>query len=186
MFVRLFLHQRENCVDLSGCKLDILTSWHARAEPSVSMVTRSSLFLWVSSNVSVKLFLAVLTTIQTQTHARTHARTRRFFFHPTCPCCFFYLVFSPLPLHSSLHYCSSSLKKNPGALSTQLHVFFLFFYMSTATYLWFTYSVYSTLYKPCTGSTARPQMQHFYWSPNMLTLIALCEVVLTLHLCFTS
>lgn len=95
---------------LSEYKLDTPMSSLAKDELSVSMVTRSSLSYGYPLTSLWSYFLLYSRPYR---HTHTHTCVRRhtlpnahrFSFHPPCPCCFFYHIFSPLPLCSILHHC---------------------------------------------------------------------------------
>lgn len=110
-------------------------------------------------------------------HAHTHTHTHRFLSTLRVPVAFFYLVTSPLPLPINLLYCFLSWK-----ILSQRSCFQCLSLICTLSlfscFLIHVQYMYSTLYKPCTGSTTHPQMHYFFITlPTSWFWLHVCKVV---------
>lgn len=108
----------------------------AKAEPSVSMVTRSSLFLYGYPLKSLRSLFSL--------HTCTHTYTQ-ISFHPPCPCCFFYLLSHSSPTSFIVSYPEKFFQ-----YSCFQCLSFLYSLLPSGFFFFF---VHSTLYKSGTSSS---------------------------------
>ncbi len=111
------------------------------------------------------------------THAHPYIRTHTHrSFHPPCPCSFFYLIFSPLPLPSILRYCFLSWKTLcPWQYLSFICPLALFSVLSLI--LWFTYSMYSALFKPAQAQIHTQRCSTFIDLPTSWLWLHVCVLL---------